>query len=902
MLLQSLFKLIDRSKELRLTIIFISLSIISGYGQGKNFSINRNAPSWIVNKSIKGARPADKNISDGYFLSVFENQNHVELAQDYTHIIREIVSDAGVQNGSQISVTYDPSFQKLVFHKITLWRNNIPSDQLQQGKFKILQNEKDLSKFIYSGTYDAFLLLEDVRKGDKIEYSYTVIGTNPIYGKKYASLFHFEGSSSIGHLYMNLITSKKRSLRFLNFNFDRKPKETEHGDQKIYEWEEKLTKTHRIVDFEPSWYNPIRKTQITEYQSWNEVVKWGLAVNDYPNLKTPLLDKKVTELKAQAANNEKKYMELAIRFVQDEIRYMGIEMGAYSHRPNSPEQILKQRYGDCKDKSLLLVMLLKAQNIPAYMAYADTYTTIKTKDYLPSPFIFNHVIVAIDRGNYKTWIDPTTSYQRGSVDDLYIPNYGYALVLKDGVNALEEVAVVPEGKVVSNLTFNIADTLADKKSALTIHTVYTRNYADNIRSEIAESGSDGIEKDYLEYYGKYYPDIEVKNPIKIVDDEEKNTVEITESYEITNIWVDNDAGDDKQFYIYGDMVSSELRNITAKNRLAPMSLKYPVSVEQIITVNMPYDANFGKESVKVETDDYYFELYQFHRGRTVTFNYTFRNLKPFIEGSQTKAYVKNNKKIKEYLSYTLSRSAGISDDFDQVSTNSNPYTLTAALFLIIIFVFFFLKVYQKSESMDIEKIAAARPIGGWLIVLGIFVTIFPLIIFIEPGSIGLYSINVWNKLSAKGNALGYMAKTLYVIYLITFAFLFNYAIVCLIQFYNRRESFPKHYSVFLIFYLFFSILTVGIDEVFLNKINDKPVNYWTLILTILFSIAFTMIWIQYLKKSVRVKGTFVFTYPEREYHIALMKHYNANFAANANVPPANRVPYYKKEENNNENV
>jgi transglutaminase-like putative cysteine protease len=38
---------------------------------------------------------------------------------------------------------------------------------------------------------------------------------------------------------------------------------------------------------------------------------------------------------------------------------MGIEMGQYSHKANNPERVFKQRYGDCKDKSLLLVSMSK---------------------------------------------------------------------------------------------------------------------------------------------------------------------------------------------------------------------------------------------------------------------------------------------------------------------------------------------------------------------------------------------------------------------------------------------------------------------------------------------------------------------------------------------------------------
>src|SRR5688500_5002225 len=108
--------------KVSLLIFFVLAVKASVSAQGKNFSVSSNTPSWIVKIDTKGARPKDKNISDGYFISVYENQNHAELHEEYTHLIREVVSDAGVQNGSQISVTYDPSFQKLIFHKILLWR------------------------------------------------------------------------------------------------------------------------------------------------------------------------------------------------------------------------------------------------------------------------------------------------------------------------------------------------------------------------------------------------------------------------------------------------------------------------------------------------------------------------------------------------------------------------------------------------------------------------------------------------------------------------------------------------------------------------------------------------------------------------------------------------------------
>jgi len=56
---------------------------------------------------------------------------------------------------------------------------------------------------------------------------------------------------------------------------------------------------------------------------------------------------------------------VALEFVQKQIRYFGTEIGPYSHRPASPETVLKRRYGDCKDKVALLSTLLDRLDIRA---------------------------------------------------------------------------------------------------------------------------------------------------------------------------------------------------------------------------------------------------------------------------------------------------------------------------------------------------------------------------------------------------------------------------------------------------------------------------------------------------------------------------------------------------------
>ena len=107
----------------------------------------------------------------------------------------------------------------------------------------------------------------------------------------------------------------------------------------------------------------------------------------------------------------------------------GLEIGANTHRPHPPADVFDQRFGDCKDKALLLSMILQQEDIPAYVALINTDTRSHLTNVAPSPEAFDHAIVAIRRPDGKyDFIHPTITCQRGPFSQLFIPAYGYGLV------------------------------------------------------------------------------------------------------------------------------------------------------------------------------------------------------------------------------------------------------------------------------------------------------------------------------------------------------------------------------------------------------------------------------------------------------------------------------------------
>ncbi|HET9185076.1 MAG TPA: transglutaminase domain-containing protein, partial [Solirubrobacterales bacterium] len=98
--------------------------------------------------------------------------------------------------------------------------------------------------------------------------------------------------------------------------------------------------------------------------------------------------------------------------MSDEVRYTGMELGEGGLIPRTPAETLKRRFGDCKDKAVLLTALLRASDIPAYVALLNAgEDDPDVEESLPGFGLFNHAIVIVP-GAPALWIDPTDPYAR----------------------------------------------------------------------------------------------------------------------------------------------------------------------------------------------------------------------------------------------------------------------------------------------------------------------------------------------------------------------------------------------------------------------------------------------------------------------------------------------------------
>jgi tetratricopeptide (TPR) repeat protein/transglutaminase-like putative cysteine protease len=144
--------------------------------------------------------------------------------------------------------------------------------------------------------------------------------------------------------------------------------------------------------------------QFSTFQSWEEVGKWFGAL-EAPQIKvTPAIQAKAEELTLNKGTELEKIRAI-YDFVSLRFRYIGISLGLGRYTPHRADEVLANRYGDCKDKHTLFASLLAAVGIKAYPALISSSWKIDSA--VPSPSLLDHVISAIPHGETFLFVDTT---------------------------------------------------------------------------------------------------------------------------------------------------------------------------------------------------------------------------------------------------------------------------------------------------------------------------------------------------------------------------------------------------------------------------------------------------------------------------------------------------------------
>jgi hypothetical protein len=806
----------------------------------------------------------NRPISTGYYYLILNYQENVAAKHLFRHSSIKLLTSEGVQEMSDLSISFDPTFQTLIFHSIKVIRNGKPIDKLMYKDIRVVQREENMDRYLYDGRLTAIVNLTDIRVGDIIDYSYSLRGENPIFGGTYDKKIYLQYSVPIEHFIYRLIIPNNRNIRFKYKNGATPPERIVDNNVTVYSWKKQKLEPIIFDINTPGWYDPCPSISVSEYDSWERIVKQYAPMYSASPQTREVLKKRLKNI--IKGTTEDTIISQSIRFVQDHIRYLGFEDGFNSHKPTAPLKLLAQRFGDCKAKAFLLCEILKSHKIEAYPLLVNTYDGYSITNDLPTPNAFNHCTVRLLHNNRIYYVDPTISYQGGDLEHLYFPNYRYGLLLKNGVASVDSIPFNNYYHINACEKFDL-----DKvggSADLVVSTKYAGGAADRIRNDFSGMSGESLEKQYVDFYSKLYPNIRAVKKIEVTDLRDNlNELLVEEYYRIDSMWQKTDSSKNTlSADFYPLSIETFFSNKKSPSRTMPYAVSYPVDYELRTIVNLPEKWTIHNDSACIRTASFLYTYARQYQNNCVNIVYRYTTFQDHIAATQADDFILKHNGIMEKLPFTLTYTPNT-----MATSSTFKFSWAAgliALIMLSISTYVAVKLYRHFDLETANPDAEPQMLGGWLILIGIGLLFTPLRLLYEMyHTPNFFNSVIWSPLFDFNNS----SKNMLIGIVMFFELIYNsgklvFVVLLILLFFKRRTTFP----VFAIALYITSVVVLIGDTWVVAQLHisestaiDTNKSYKDIAQCII-SVA---IWVPYLLRSQRVKQTFVMRAPKKAQRI-----------------------------------
>jgi hypothetical protein len=314
--------------------------------------------------------------------------------------------------------------------------------------------------------------------------------------------------------------------------------------------------------------------------------------------------------------------------------------------------VFARRFGDCKDKSFLLVTILRALKIEAFPVLVNDRRRQELAELEPSATLFNHVLVQVNLDGQSFWLDTTATFERGALTLRFWPAYAWGLKVAPGVTELESIPpcpVQPRTTVTEYLNIGLLNELSTVK----LVTVAEGPDAESLREHFATTPREDIERDNLNAYAKLYPFMSRTAPLVYSDDEQQNRVVTTEFYAIERMW--NKQPDEPNFHcrLYCMNVDEALVKPAVSFRTMPLGVRYPVHQVFHAEVSVPTAWPINPSNITIDNPAFYFQRLINVANHRLILDYEYRSWSDAVSPEAVPAYVRDLDTATDALGYTV---------------------------------------------------------------------------------------------------------------------------------------------------------------------------------------------------------------------------------------------------------
>lgn len=522
--------------------------------------------------------------SSSYNIILLDQQHNAVEHAVYQRVVRRLDSLQAVQQASQWRLNFDPSTQRVFLHSIVIRRAAQEIEHADIARLRFFRRETQMENLVLDGSWTAVLLLEDVRAGDVLDVSYTV-RTVPRYLEQRYSLFAEIPTFAAVRAFHLSIRFPKDVMKWTGGDGTFQPNIEQVGEDLRWSWTVEHLQSIEAEPGVPSWHLASRWVHVSSYCSWQEIAS-GIAELWRRQPQYPELTSLARQLLDQSSSIPAA-IRRAIEFIQDDIRYLSVNEDFGGQIPASPDVVMKRRYGDCKDKALLLAELLKEMGIEATPVLVNTRLRGAITNFLPSPNVFNHAVVRYRIEDQYRWVDATASLQGGDALSRASIQCEAGLPLDTETIELEKI----DSGNGRDSSYKLEETLhldtASQQAILAVKCVATGVNADELRRSFILEGVETVAKRREQFYRQLFPNISRVDELQWADDRPANRVAFAENFRVENSFARGSNPKACVFAYRTHLLQSLLALPSSPDRKLPFALPRQGIFEHFIEMRSP---------------------------------------------------------------------------------------------------------------------------------------------------------------------------------------------------------------------------------------------------------------------------------------------------------------------------
>ncbi len=380
----------------------------------------------IIKNSPSSGKYPDANGAVLYFFQNFKLDSEGKRIEENLWVLK-IFNVHGREKFSDFRIPFDKDKEKVDLIMGRTYKSDLSYVEVEKGAINDVTPPNLSDAEIYSNLVHRVVSFPAVEPLKCLVISYKKEGMEN--DDNIDGIVYFQTDEPIVKKELRIEIPRGKDLKYKIINLNLDLKEDFKENSKIYTITVNDSPQIKPEEFMPPESEISSRILFSTHRDWLEAVS-QFSKSFFEAIKPTKYLEKFTE---ELIKNEKGFQEKIkkiFNFVVKDIRNVELDFGQGGYDVHSAEKVLQNRYGDWKDKSALLVSMLKIAGIDSFPVLANKDRIPIVKD-VPTMKQFNAVLVAIPDGDDYIFLSPFSNSS----------HFGYFLEGKDS----DGILVKPDG-------------------------------------------------------------------------------------------------------------------------------------------------------------------------------------------------------------------------------------------------------------------------------------------------------------------------------------------------------------------------------------------------------------------------------------------------------------------------